>query len=238
MDGRFIPDRTGDSGGYRLPVDILFTLGPGDADADVWPDYRALGLDEGDISELRRLTLDPRLHLADPAGPAARAPWHACAALVQLGAARTFPPPQRVPLPGDEGWRCPALLLAAAAIGPPAIPALRAALEEVAAGAEARILAAEALGAVILSHPPGRGTAIAALTASLDRAEGCDRAVDDHIAFVLTALDAVEAHASVMRAVAAGGITPWWRPRPPPRPPHDRSTCIGQSGVLPCTNLT
>jgi len=123
-----------------------------------------------------------------------------------------------VPRPGDHGRRCPALLVDAAAIGPPGIPALRTALEEIAAGAESRILATEALGAVILGHPSGRAAAIAALTASLDRAEDCDRAVDDHIVFVPTAVGAVEAHASVMRAVAAGRITPWWGPPPTTAP--------------------
>jgi len=156
MDKRIGPVGTDNAGGYLPPVGLLLALGSGDTNADVWPDYRALGLDEADTPELRRMALDPRLHLTDPSGPVARAPWHACAALVQLGAARKFPQPRRVPRPGDHGWRCPAMLVAAAAIGPPGIPALRAALENAAVGAEARILAAEALGAVIMSRPPGR----------------------------------------------------------------------------------
>jgi hypothetical protein len=52
---------------------------------------------------------------------------------------------------------------------------------------------------VIMCHPSGRAAAIGALAASLDRAEGCDRAVDNHIVFVLTAFGAVEAHESVTR---------------------------------------
>lgn len=95
---------------------------------------------------------------------------------------------------------------------------------------------------MILGHPSGRAAAITALTASLDRAEGCDRAVDDHIVFVLTAVGAVEAHASVMRAVAAGRITPWWEPRPATAPgtlharPWATARCAGTSGH-PATGL-
>ncbi len=223
MDKRSGPVGTDNAGGYLPPVDLLLALGSDDTNADVWPDYRALGLDEADIPELRRMALDPRLHLADPSAPAARAPWHACAALAQLGATQKFPPPRQVPRPGDHDWRCPAMLVAAAAIGSPGIPALQATLENAAAGAEARTLAAEALGAVIVRRLSGHAAATAALTASLDRAEGCDRAVDDRIGFVLTAVGVVEAHTSVMWAVAAGRITTWWEPHPTTAPGTPRA---------------
>ena len=160
---RCAPDRTADPCPYRPPVDTLLGLGAGGIADGIWPDYRVMGLGEGDVPQLLRLALDPRLHLSEGDDPAVYAPVHACAALGQLGATAALPLLAELPRLFADDWLRQGLLALATGLGPPSIPALRAVLGDTAARWDVRAFAAEALAEVALGHPAARDAAGAEL---------------------------------------------------------------------------
>src|SRR5260370_30835067 len=132
---------------YHPPVDKLLTYGDARKFVNQWPNYLALGLTTEHTPELVRMATDSALNTADSESVEVWAPIHALRALGQLHAEAAIDP--IIPLldkTDDDDALAEELPVVFAAIGPAAIPALAAYLDNLRKRNFARVItAADAL---------------------------------------------------------------------------------------------
>lgn len=186
----------------------LLTLGkPGDD-----TDYRAWAERLAEhVPDLLRMVLDDDLNERDETDPAVWAPLHALQVLGVLGPVEAAEPLTEC-LDLDDEWFDNALPDVYAAIGPAAIPVLRAYLYDAAQEPHARGLAAECLAAIAQQHAEVYDEAVDLLTAFLDRPEADDSAAEEQVTtsviYDLSLMGATTAYDAIRRAYAEDRVTP------------------------------
>jgi hypothetical protein len=191
------------------PLSQLLALGD-PREMESRPDYLALGLTPDHVPDLIRLAGqwgDDWWDSTDE--PALWGPVHAWRALGQLRAESAVEP-----LVGlvartddlDEDWIMEELPAVLGLIGPPAVPALAAALADEALGLWARVVAAHSLAAVGDAHPEVRDDCIAALTRVLAGFADLDPTLNAFLISYLVELKAAEAAPQIEKAYAADAV--------------------------------
>ncbi len=194
---------------YPEPVAHLLTLGASSRFGRDWPDYTAMGLDAGHVPDLIRMATDEALLTADWEGAEVWAPVHAWRALGQLKAEAAIEPLiglfRRVDDEQDDsvGEDLPEAM---GSIGPVAIPALEAYVQDATHGVWARIAASKSLAKIGQGHPGARDACVDALTGQLERfAENGDDLNAFLISWLLD-LAAVESAPVMEQAFAADAV--------------------------------
>jgi hypothetical protein len=191
---------------YPPPADQLLTLGDLRGTGE-WRDYRALGLGPEHIPDLIRMATDHDLNRAGPDTPEVWAPVHAWRALGQLRAEAASEP-----LLGlfddqeDSDWFNEDMPEVFARIGPAAIPALAAFLDDRARQRYPRITAASCLDHIGNAHPEARDACVAALVRTLEDFAAHDPTLNAFLISSLINLRAAEAAPAIERAFAADGV--------------------------------
>ena len=162
-------------------------------------------------ADLVRMVLDDDLNERDENDPAVWAPLHALKVLGVLGPAEAAEPLTEV-LDLDDEWFDEALPEVYAAIGPEAIPVLRAYLYDAAHISRARGIAAECLSAIAQQHAGVSAEVVDLLTAFLDRPEADDSAAEEEVTtaviYGLSIMGARTAYDAIRRAYAEDRVTP------------------------------
>lgn len=187
------------------PLDRLIALGSS-VGFDCWPDYLALGLGPEHVPALVRIMEDPRYRPERPLEDENWAPVHAWRALGQLRAAEATGPLLEQIAAGaeiDDDWSLEEVPEVLGMIGPAAIPAVAAFLDDPARPSYARMAAGQALVEIVRTHPEARLEAIAGLAACLEHAAQNDAALNGCLVSDLLDLEAVEAVDVIERAFAA-----------------------------------
>lgn len=187
---------------YPDPVRKLLSIGDARS-MRKWPNCLKLGISEEHIPDLIRMLTDDDLNMADSKSSEVWAPLHAWRALGQLRAVeaidvliRQF---QRIE-EEDDDWVGEELPTVMAMIGPPAISALAAYLENDTPGLYAKICAAHSLANIGESSPEDRDEAVQILTALLGRCEQNDPTLNGFIIGYLMDLKAVESIRVIRKA--------------------------------------
>ncbi len=194
---------------YPPPLDVLLTLGASPHGTE-WLDYRTKGIGSEHISDLIRMATDPALNLGDPNSPEVWAPLHAWRALGQLRAEEAIGPllGWLRPLYDDkyDDYALSELPQVFEMIGPAALPALEAALQEESRGCYALISIAKAIAAIGTAYREDRARCVAILTRKLEDAERNDPGLNGFIISDLIDLQAMESAPVIERAFAADGV--------------------------------
>lgn len=189
---------------YTPPVQALFSLGEldwGQRRVPAWHDYRALGLGGEHGPEIARVLRDGAA-LDDGSGDWTWTLVHAWRAAGQLRLAEAVP--QLVDIVRrlcDDDWVTEEVPLVLGLIGPPALPALRAALPRAARQPEpwAATAIARSLERIASDFPETRAEVVEALSEQLARHAEQDGDLNGFLVSYLVDLRAVEAE-PVMRA--------------------------------------
>jgi hypothetical protein len=175
-----------------------------------WPDYVALGFTLDHVPELGRLAGEWGDDWWDRSDDTVLwGPIHAWQTLGQLRAASAVEP--LVALVArtdelDEDWIMEAMPDVLGRIGPPAIPALAAALADEALGLWARVVAAHSLECIGNAHPEARDDCVAALSRVLAHFADLDPDLNAFLISFLVELKAVEAAPQIEKAYAADAV--------------------------------
>ena len=124
-----MPNRGATITSYAPPVDQLLSYQALSLDrqADIWPDYLALGFDETHGPDLIRMATDPELNRLPPDDLAVWAPVHAWRTLGQLRLEAAADPLLRLLVDlEDDAWLPGDLPVVLSMIGPASLPALSA----------------------------------------------------------------------------------------------------------------
>ncbi len=132
------------------------------------------------VPDLIRMTLDKDLNRRLEDDPAVWAPLHALEILGVLGA-EAAAQPLTACLDWDDDWVREALPRVYAGIGPAAIPALQAYLEDSTRDPFGRGKASESLAAIARAHPAVQKDIVTYLTAFLDRPSADDNTVEEDV---------------------------------------------------------
>jgi hypothetical protein len=199
----------GQGQGYSAPVARLVHLEDEAAQSLPDGDYRALGLGEAHVDELRAFAREYaplRLDNSHQDSPEYHAAAHAWLALMQIdveAAVETML--ELLPQLRDDEWLHSDFLEAAQRVGPALLPRLRAFLE-----AEANAPAFEAVvtvqAMIAERHPEVRDEVVAALVPMLEQAESNDQWLNAVIIEGLVRLRAIEAVDVIERAYAADAV--------------------------------
>ena len=191
---------------YPAPVDKLLTLGKPELGPE-WRDYLALGLESEHVPDLIRMATDEELNWADSESLVVWAPVHAWRALGQLRAEAAVQPLLDLLEPEDESteneWLHDDLPHVFGLIGPPAIPALVAFLDNPAYYALfPRAAVAGGLAQIGKQHPEARAACVAVLVRQLEAGDDDDPTFNGFLVHDLVELKAVEALPTIERAYA------------------------------------
>lgn len=193
--------------GYSLPVDQLLTLGEDPARMYPWPNYLEYGLSSKHIPDLIRMATDYDLNWAMPDDPSVFAPLHAWRALGQLRAEAAIEPLlQLFHVLEESEWSTEDLPEVFALIGPAAIPALEAYLQDPSHSVFARGTAITSLEKIGNAYPEARARCVEILTRQLEQ---FDKQAEDFNGFLvggLVELKAVESAPVIERAFEADRV--------------------------------
>lgn len=187
---------------YSDPVRKLLATGDARSMRN-WPNYLELGISEEHIPELIRMLTDDDLNMADSESSEVWAPLHAWRVLGQLRAVEAIDALvgqfRRIDEEDDDwvGCELPEVM---AMIGPPAIPALAAYLEDDAPGLYAKTCAAHSLANIGKSSPEDRDEAVRILTGHLGRCEQNDPTLNGFLVDYLMDLKALESIRVIRKA--------------------------------------
>jgi hypothetical protein len=195
---------------YGPPVDRLLTIGQEPTFDDNWSDLRKLGIGPEHVADLIRLATDRELLETRSDGPEIWAPIHAWRALGQLRAEPAIGPLLEMLIRlADEAvddWASEELPIVLGMIGPAAIPATSAIVEDESAGTTVRIDASRVLVEVVNRHPEARGDCAAILARVLERAQWHHPDLNGFLISDLLILQAREAAGVIERAFAGGFV--------------------------------
>lgn len=167
-----------------------------------WPDYVGeLGLTTADEPELIRMALDAQLHQMGSDRVEVWAPVHAWRTLGQLRSEAAITPLLALFERNDDDWVLFELPRVYGMVGPAAIPALTAYLEDATQDAWRRTIAADSLVHIAKNHPESRDVCVATLMQQLEVATNDTDLISLVIASLLD-LKAVEAAPAIERAFA------------------------------------
>jgi HEAT repeat protein len=190
---------------YAPPVDKLLSYGdPTKKDKlGMWPDYVAeFGFGEGHIPNLIKLATNRELSEAETESAEVWGPLHAWRTLGQLKAEAAIEPLLQL-LGQDDDWASTEVPEVYGMIGPKAIPALSAFLEDPDQEMFARSEAATSLEKIGETYPESRAEAVAALSHALETGAENDPELNAYIVSYLIELGAAEAAPVIERAYAA-----------------------------------
>ena len=168
-----------------------------------------MGLDAGHVPDLIRMVTDEALHAADSETAAVWAPVHAWRALGQLRAEAAVEPLTglfRLVDDQQDDWVSGDLPRVMGLIGPVAIPALVAYVQDAVHGVWARISASESLSEIGQGHPGARDACVAALTSQLEQFAENGEDLNAFLISWLLDLGAVESAPVMERAFAADAV--------------------------------
>lgn len=195
--------------GYPEPVAALLALGqPSPAnDRGNWLDYRAGGLTEAHVPDLRRLSEDPRLDDLEEDDPAVWALYHACRAIGQVGSAADVPWLLKLDevYPLDD-WLLEEVMHSVTAIGPSAIPAVAAHLADKSLDALERGTGADLLHMIGKAWPEHRGECISILHSQLTAHTTNSRFLNGMLVSALVNLRETDAMPLIREAFAHGNV--------------------------------
>jgi len=159
---------------YSLPVGKLLTLGEANYDGRDWLDYRRLGIGAEHVPDLLRMLTDETLILiGDERAPELWAIVHAARALGQLRAEEAIEPLltllARLSRDDLDEWTMEDYPPVFGLIGPAAIPALVAYMNDPAHSIYSRSTVADCLAKIGQNYPESRAECVAAITAQLAR---------------------------------------------------------------------
>lgn len=195
---------------YSPPVDRLLNYGDCRTMHE-WPDYLQLGLTSEHVPELIRMATDEDLHFGDSAGLEVWAPVHAWRALGQLRAEEAVQPLIEVldlfdeEIGGDE-YVMDDLPQVFGLIGPAAIPALAAYLQNDQHLERSRTTAANGLQSIAEYDPTTRNEVTTILRQQLEQFVGQDEGLNGFLISDLVDLRATEALPVIEQAFAAGAV--------------------------------
>jgi hypothetical protein len=198
---------------YSRPVERLLTLPEPDFRARSpreWLDYRAEGLSEDHAADLARLLSDPSL-IHDDSDEAASTLVHSWRAAAQLRLAAAVDPLIDLARKRyDDDWVTEEVPVVLAMIGPPAVPALCAALPRAARHPEpwGATSIARAMEQIAARHPETRGEVVEALSTQLAAHASQDGDLNGFLVGYLLDLAAVECAPVIEAAFAAGSVSP------------------------------
>lgn len=162
-------------------------------------------------ADLVRMVLDDDLNERDESDPAVWAPLHALRVLGALAPIEAAEPLTEC-LDWDDEWFGEELPKVYAAIGPEAIPVLRAYLVDAVHEPRARGIAAESLTAIARKHAASYDAIVDLLAAFLDRPEADASADEEEITtsviYDLSTMGARNAYDAIRRAYAEDRVTP------------------------------
>jgi hypothetical protein len=191
---------------YAPPVSDLLSFGRPLASPEDWHAYvDDFGFAPEHVSDLVRMATDAELACAPADSEELWGPVHAWRVLGQLRAPEAIVPLVDLIRASDDDWISTDLPVVFALIGPDALPALAALLQDRAAGQEGRMTAASALRAIAQRHYAHRGPVVDLLSRALDQ-DPPDPGFNGHLVNELLDLNAVEAAAAMERAFAAGRV--------------------------------
>jgi len=193
---------------YVPPVSELLTYGD-PRKLHPWPDYPAeLGLTAEQVPDLVRMATDYRLATDTPEdGVAWAGSVHAWRALGQLRAVEAVAPllEAMAPLDADrDDWYLSEFPHVFGAVGPAAIPLLKAYLADTHHPEFPRVCAADGLGKIGQEHPASRARCVDVLQRQLMLAERNGKTVNGFLISYLIDLRGVEAGVEIKRAYALG----------------------------------
>ncbi len=191
---------------YPEPLANLISYGEPAEDTD----YAAWAVQLAPYTtDLVKIALDADLNKRDEHDPAAWAPLHAIKVLGVLGPIEAAEPLTEYM---EDAWFDEELPKVYAAIGPGAIPALRAYLFDAAHESHARSLASECLTAIAQRHAEANAEVVDLLIAFLDRPEADDSAAEESVTtsviYDLSTSGARTAYDAIRRAFAEDRVTP------------------------------
>jgi hypothetical protein len=201
---------------FAPAVAALLELGKIDPRAE-WIDYRARGLGREHVPDLTRMLLDVELLETDVEQPASWGPIHAFRALGQLQAVEAMDAlieaRQRSHDRGGD-WFSEEMHEVMAAMGPAALPALIANMNDPAYGLYPRWNSAECVARIGARYPETRAECVAALVSLLEQLEHAEPSEDlptlkGGVIGCLVDLKAVEAAPVIERVITAGGVDPF-----------------------------
>lgn len=194
---------------YPEPVAHLLTLGAPSGFGGDWWDYPAMGLGAGHVPDLIRMATDEALHGADSETAAVWAPVHAWRALGQLraeAAIESLIGLFRLVDDEQDDWVNEDLPRTMGLIGPAAIPALAAYVQDTAHGLWARIAASDSLAKIGQDHAGACDACVAALTGQLERFAENGEELNAFLISYLLDLGAVESAPVMEQAFAADAV--------------------------------
>jgi hypothetical protein len=193
---------------YTPPVGQLLTYGAEDvARAAEWPDYLALGLGPEDIPELIRMATEPALQQEEASDLEFFAALHAMRALGQLKAEAAIEPLLTLfDIAPDNEWMQEDMPRVYGMIGPAAIPALSAFLNDTAHSVYNRAYVANSLAEIARQHPEARSQAVAAITQQLAQFEQNDEELNAFLINDIAHLKEVEALPLIEQVLEANKV--------------------------------
>jgi hypothetical protein len=198
---------------YQPPISKLLELGERPLRRNKPHDYRAMGIADEHLAELSRMSVDTAF-LEEGCPEAARwAPIHAARAMIQLESAAAIEPLVKLlnyPVDADFDDTCewffedvPDGLVA---IGPAALPAIGALLQNEQRLMYSRIAVAEGLAKMGERHATTRGECVKLLSATLDRFGQNEPELNGWLVANLLRLQAADAAPLIERAFAADRV--------------------------------
>ena len=156
---------------YAEPVARLLSYGEVEISRprERWPDYLEVGLTDEHVSDLIRMAMDAELNASGGDGTEVWAPLHAWRALGQLRAEQAAPSLVRLFELPDDDWVADDLPRVFAMIGPAAIPALAAYLDDANIEERCRISIPDCLEQIARRHPAARDDCIAVLMGQFEK---------------------------------------------------------------------
>jgi hypothetical protein len=199
---------------YQPPVSGLLTLGERPLRKREPHDYRAMGITEGHLGELTRLSRDPAFVGEDCGdGPEAYAPVHAMRAMIQLGGEATIEPLARLleyaADTDDEEineWFLEEIPDAFAQLGVATIPRISVIMRDSQQHTHSRLAAATALEKIAQRHPHARAECLTLLTEAIEQFEVNDPDWNGWLIAMLVHLKGVEAATVIERAFASDRV--------------------------------
>lgn len=172
-----------------------------------WPDYLKLGLSREHVPELIQMATDSDLHTAPAKSVKVWAPLHAWRALAQLRAVEAIQPLLLLAqLREDDDWLNNDLPRIFGLIGPAAIPALEAFLEDEDVSEISRITIPECFVHIAQGHPAERDRCVGALVRRLETFATSDPELNALVISCLIDLDVTEAIGLIRQAFAENRV--------------------------------
>lgn len=193
---------------YPPPLDRLLTLG--EPDVDDWLDYAAFGIGPELVPELIRMTTDDALYDAGQETPEGWAYVHAWRALVQLHATEAVAPLMSLfARRRQDGWVSEELPDALGRMGPAALPAMSAFLQDPKQLPMDRGLVVGAVGSLVKHCPVARAAAIETLAGQLAHFADQDSELNAFLVGELVNLKALESLPVIEAAFSAHAVPRW-----------------------------